>query len=125
MIKKPSLSTAELEGLINEFLDKHFSASEIDRLLEPVKESMPFQKAAEVLYAVLDRDCEELIEQLDRFTPHPACRYSLLRDVFAVRYYKQKTERTSLGLFSHAENVVGRQASQSMLRSPAFVQPTV
>lgn len=123
MPKKTSLSTEELRELIDNFIDANFCISEIDRLMKPVNEKLPFQKAAEVLYAVLERDCHELVEQLDCFTPHPACQFSLLRDVFAMRFYAD-IESKAKAMFSHAEEVVAQKASHSAVRFPAFVPPS-
>ena len=85
--KAPALSTREMEDRLNEFIDKHFSDSEIAHLLVPHEgDKIIFQSAAEKLYEALSTHGAELIEHLNRFTPHASCQFSLLRDVFICRY---------------------------------------
>ena len=86
--KGSAITTQEMEDRLNKFIEDHFSKSEITSLLVPHEaDKIIFQSAAEKLYEALEKHKSELVDLLDRFTPHTSCQFSLLRDVFVCRYH--------------------------------------
>jgi hypothetical protein len=76
---------------VNEFIDWHFTSTQIKRLMKRTEEKTPFGEAAEKIHAAIIESSPLLTQMLEDFTPHSACKFSLLREVLHVRYDAEKT----------------------------------
>lgn len=99
--KLSTMTTLAMEKIVHDFIDEHFNQQEVLRLMQPVEsDKMPYHSAAEMVYRSIEQSRPDIIDQLDRFTPHPSCRFSLIRDVLHLR--SDKTNE----VFSHVGNPV-------------------
>lgn len=70
---------------VNEFIDWHYTSAQIKRLMRKRDEKTPFGEAAEKVHAKIIENSPLLTKMLEDFTPHPSCRFSLLREVLHIR----------------------------------------
>lgn len=70
---------------VNEFIDWHFTVPQIKRLMKKTDEKTPFGAAAEKVHKAIIENSPLLTQMLEDFTPHPSCRFSLLREVLHIR----------------------------------------
>lgn len=75
--------------VVDEFIDWHFTKHQLKCIMKRADKNNPYNDAALQLYEAIYHCCPTLVQMLEEFTPHPACRYSLLREVFRLRAEKE------------------------------------
>lgn len=116
---KLSMTTAEMERVVREFVYEQFSIRQVANLLVVREDDrFPFQSGAQVVYVAIEEHSPELVRMLDRFTPHPAIRFSLIRDT--LRNMNERVDNP----FSHQDNESNsaQKASKSAV-TPVFSAP--
>jgi len=81
--------TSKIILVIDEFIDWHFTKHQLKCLLKKSDSNNRFDQAALKLHEAIYECCPTLVNMLEEFTPHPSCRFSLLREVFRLRAEKE------------------------------------
>jgi len=83
------INTAKLISAIEEFINWHFTKHQIKCMMKVKDEKNPFAEAAVKVHQEIMNYSPVLLKMLEEFTPHPSCRFSLLREVFRLRREKE------------------------------------
>lgn len=81
--------TSKIILVIDEFIDWHFTKHQLKCLMKKGDNKNRFDEAAQKLHEAIYDCCPTLVAMLEEFTPHPSCRFSLLREVFRLRTEKE------------------------------------
>lgn len=116
---KLSMTTAEMERVVREFVYDQFSIRQVAKLLVVNEdEKFPFQSGAQMVYKAIEEHSPDLLRMLDRFTPHPACRFSLIRDTL-----HNMNERASNPFSHQADESNSAQKVSKSAATPVFSAP--
>lgn len=106
--------TSKIILVIDEFIDWHFTKHQLRCFIKKSDKTNPYNVAALKLHEAIYECCPTLVKMLEEFTPHPSCRFSLLREVFRLRAEKE------LNLMIAARAKRKRQDRRRVVRQKSF-----